>query len=126
MIITKTKLTKEKLILLKKWSSIISKQYNSQVYLVGSACIKDDYRDVDIVCVISDENFESKYMNVDDWISEGKTGLWSDNRWKWSNECIKIWGECCKQTMLNIDFKIIPEKYHMAESKDNPIYKLND
>lgn len=111
---------------LRKWANDIRGFYGYPVYLVGSQVTdKTDPRDVDVCCIISDEDFERRYGSVDKWIDEGEDGLWTDIRWTWADDCIKKWQLGCDYTKLNLDFKVIPLKHHRKVYFGKPMYQLD-
>ena len=91
------------------WANSIRGLYGQPVFLVGSQITgKENPRDIDVVCAIPDDEFTIRFGDVNEWCQEGVTGLWTEIRWKWSDECIKRWKEGsleCGQG-YNIDFKI--------------------
>ena len=92
-----------------KWANQIRGFYGHPVYLVGSQITGSDRpRDVDIVCAIPDNEFELRYGSVDDWCQEGGTGLWTEVRWKWADDCSKKSLDGMRDTKLQIDFKVQP------------------
>lgn len=91
------------------WINRTAGYYGHPVYLVGSQITGSKTpRDVDIVCAIPDKEFELRFGNVDDWMQEGGTGLWTDVRWKWASRCAKDSLDGMKETKLQIDFKVQP------------------
>jgi predicted nucleotidyltransferase len=88
------------------------------VYLVGSVLKKDNPRDIDILCVIPDDDFEKIFnLKPNQWKEEGKTGNWSNERYRWGSKCIAIAGILAKRLNSNVDFKFIPERFFI-ENKD--------
>ena len=76
-------------------------------YLVGSALEKQDWRDVDIRYIMSDEEFSSLFPNVD--LTYG-TAIWEfDPRWLLFTTSIAQW--MSKETGLPIDFQIQPQTF---------------
>ena len=125
----KLKLPLEKNHPLVKWANQIQEFYGYNVMLVGSQITgSESPRDVDIVCAIPDREFELRYGSVNDWVEQGKTGLWTEIRWKWANDCIKKSSDIIKSTGIQIDFKVQPmmvfNKYKHIH-KQFPPHKLN-
>lgn len=112
-----------------RWANSIRGLYGQPVYLVGSQITgKENPRDVDVVCAIPDDEFTIRFGDVNDWMQEGGTGLWTEIRWKWSDECIKRWKEASLETGLNVDFKIQPFaqfKGYKHIHEQFPPYKLD-
>lgn len=107
------------------WANSIRVHYGYPVYLVGSQLTdKENPRDVDVICAIPDDEFTSKFGDVNKWIEEGLTGQYSEIRLKWIDECIKRWKEAVIETNLNIDFKIQPESMFNQLKSIHKIYKL--
>lgn len=94
---------------LTKWSNQISGFYGHPIYLVGSQITgSDSPRDVDIICPIPNKEFELRYGDINEWLTEGGTGIWTDIRWKWANDCTKRSLDGMRCTDLKIDFKVQP------------------
>jgi hypothetical protein len=90
---------------LSKWACQIAGRFSSPVYLVGSALTKEYPRDIDVVVILSDEDFFNRYglkaietQVVGDTVDEKYRRYWEDvaklTRWASMNH------------NLNIDFKI--------------------
>lgn len=79
--------------------------------VVGSVLSNDNPRDVDMVLVMTDCDFEKRFMSVEEWVEQGKSGKWFRPRYKWSRACIKLSRIIEKRmgTRLGIDLKIIPK-----------------
>ena len=111
------------------WANSIRAYYGHPVYLVGSQLTdKENPRDVDVVCAIPDDEFTLRFGDVNEWMTEGITGQYTEIRWGWADECIKRWKEACIETNLNIDFKIQPMcafKGYEHIHKLFPPYKLD-
>jgi hypothetical protein len=104
--------------LLVRWANGVRGFYGYPVYLVGSQLTdKLNPRDVDVICFLPKEIFELRYGNYDEWCSEGCTGLWTNIRWVWSDDCVKRSYEGMRYTDLLIDFKV----YSDNEEKGFPI-----
>jgi predicted nucleotidyltransferase len=108
-----------------QWANSIRGFYGFPVYLVGSVLTKKDYRDIDVICIISDVDFRLRYGDVKIWGGEMESGLWTDISWKWSDDCIKKWRQGCKYTDLNLDFKVYPQTYQEYEFGHLPKLKLD-
>lgn len=92
-----------------KWANEIRGFYGHPVLLVGSQIMgQENPRDIDIVCAIPDEEFELRYGKVGIWLQEGETGLWTEVRWKWADDCVKKSLDGMRDTKLQIDFKVQP------------------
>jgi len=95
--------------LLVRWTNSIRGFYGHPVLLVGSQITgKENPRDVDGVCAIPDEEFQLRYGSVNDWMQEGGTGLWTEVRWRWSDDCVKRALDGMDYTGLIVDFKVQP------------------
>ena len=82
--------------------------YYSPVYLVGSCLQHQWYNDVDIVVIMSDENFERRYGSIEQYLDEMSMVENIVVRRKWAEDCHKRWVQLCDYTGLNIDFKTQP------------------
>lgn len=87
--------------------------YGEPVYLVGSALLEPNTkpRDWDIRIELPDDVFSVKYGNIDDWITEGENGNWSQVRWRWSDDCVKQSRKISAALGLNVDFQVYPIGY---------------
>lgn len=106
--------------------------YNNPVYLVGSQLDSDNPRDVDIVCIISDEEFKLRWLrtwclgdnNLKDEIDKFylgiHTGIHETEHWEWYRDMWKKTLYGLKMTKLPIDFKVQAQSYadsHYLEKK---------
>lgn len=80
---------------LHQWAYAVKQVFGGSVYLVGSALTEKNTRDVDVVCILDDEEFQRVFGSDDG----------SEWNWRWAGICIAFseWGR--SQTGLNIDFK---------------------
>lgn len=99
--------------------------YYSPVYLVGSVLTKKDFNDVDIVVVLSDENFERRYGSIKQYQLENDMPRGLDVRKKWAEDCYKRWKIISNFTGLNIDFKT-QSKTIASQHKNKPHLRLDD
>jgi hypothetical protein len=81
------------------------------IWLCGSFLRKKNPRDVDIRVNLPDSDFKRMFGDPKKWETEGDRGTWTDLRWKWSDECVKMSRWWFEHTGLNIDFQIYPESY---------------
>jgi len=92
-----------------RWANSISVFYGHPVYLVGSQLTGKQYpSDIDLVCPIPDEEFDARYGDLGDWLQEGGTGIYTDVRWDWANDCHKRSIDGMLSTKRVIDFKVQP------------------
>ena len=109
--------------------------YGHPVYLVGSALIKDSPRDYDLICIIPDIEFITRYAydtlalhredeiikEVEKWELGCNDGLSGDTFWRWSDDCLKKSLSGTRYTRKYIDFKVLPAsndlKYYEKHSK---------
>lgn len=113
---------------LRRWANLIRGHYGHPVYLCGSWVKgKENPRDIDIICIIPDEEFEMRYGPVKDWEEEGRTGIWTEGRWKWADDCAKKWrhGQQFIQNRGTIDFKVLPQSHHDASGEKDRVYQLD-
>lgn len=99
--------------------------YYSPVYLVGSALARKDYNDVDVVVVMTDENFQRRYGSLTDYFRENNENIPTNVRQKWAVDCYKRWEMICDFTGLNIDFKTQSKSISMRH-KDKPYLRLDN
>lgn len=79
------------------------------IYLVGSAIERADWRDVDVVMIMSDEEFEKEFPHATASTFE------MDPKWLINSVTISDW--LSKQTGLPIDFKIQAQEWANALHK---------
>lgn len=95
-----------------RWANAINGFYGAPVYLVGSQITgAEDPRDVDVICVLPDEDFEIRYGSVAQWVDQGESGMWDVVRRKWSQDCVKKSTHGIRETRLDIDFKVLPKSW---------------
>jgi len=114
--------------------------YRAPVYLVGSALLDFNAkpRDWDIRVVLKDKDFARRYAPAGplvmrgksyeamwNWVEEMSTGLWTETRWNWSNDCVKRSKEVARRLSINVDFQTMPETYARAQYKIQPRYRLD-
>jgi hypothetical protein len=71
------------------------------IYLVGSVMERRDFRDVDVRCMLDDDDFARRFPSVPAG-SEGHSDPW------WALVCASISRSLSMQTGLRIDFQIQP------------------
>lgn len=92
-----------------RWANSISAFYGHPLYLVGSQITgKENPSDVDIVCPIPDDEFTLRYGSCEAWCDEGCTGLYTEIKWDWADDCLKRSLSAMRETGLRVDFKIQP------------------
>lgn len=74
-------------------------------YLVGSALERPDWRDIDVVFILSDDEFRREFPNAE--IAQGAFELDA----KWMLNSIGISMLLAKQTGLPVDFKMQPQTW---------------
>lgn len=70
--------------------------FDWNVYLVGSSMKKRDFRDVDIRCILDDDEFDKLFPGVGN-------NTWTDAKWSLLCSSISAWLK--NQTNLPIDFQ---------------------
>jgi len=92
---------------LNQWAFAVKKVFGGSVYHVGSSLTKKDARDVDVVCILDDEEFVKLFGSM-------HFGEWD---WKWAGLCTAFseWGRT--STGLNIDFKFQPVSFANEKHK---------
>lgn len=93
-----------------RWANSIRAFYGHPVYLVGSQLTdKPNPRDVDVVCILPDEEFSLRYGDVNEWRHESCTSQYTEDvYWAWSDDCVKKSLGGMKETGLKIDFRVYP------------------
>ena len=88
-------------------------------YLVGSVLNKNNPRDIDIICVIPNKNFEKIFkISPKKWRTEGLTGNWSKERWEWCRLTISTCKILARRLNSNVDFKFIPKLVYYMEPNE--------
>lgn len=81
-------------------------------YLVGSAIQKADWRDVDVRLILSDEDFQRRFPDVQGLLA----AVWEhDSLWLLTTVSITAWLR--DQTGLPVDFQIQPQTFANAWHK---------
>jgi hypothetical protein len=90
--------------------------YGVPVYLVGSALMdaNEKPRDWDFRITLSDADFATRYGDPKAWVDEGRTGKWTDVRWRWSDDCVKQSKVASSRLQLNCDVQVYPASYAKA------------
>ncbi len=81
------------------------------IYLVGSALERPDFRDVDVVCILADEDFAQLFPDVHHVASNGAY-FESDPRWLLLSVSLSNW--LSEQVGLPVDFKFQPMTFANA------------
>jgi hypothetical protein len=76
---------------------ILNEAFGTHNYLVGSALTSRDHRDVDVRCILPDEEFDKLFPDA-------RTGYQYQARWSLICAAISEW--MAKRTGLQIDFQI--------------------
>lgn len=71
-------------------------------HLVGSALVRSDWRDIDVVCLMRDENFVREFPQAE--LSSGSFQL--DTKWMLNSITLSNW--LSEQSGLPVDFKMQP------------------
>ncbi len=75
---------------------ILVEAYGYHIYLVGSCLVKRDYRDVDVRCILDDDEFDAMFPGISEtW--------YVDARWSIQNVALSEW--LAARTGLPIDFQ---------------------
>jgi len=82
--------------------------YGYNIYLVGSAIARRDYRDVDVRCILPDEEYARMFPGI-------CCNPSLDARWSLMVSAISLW--LSKRTGLRIDFQIQQQTAANAEFK---------
>jgi len=105
--------------LIVRWANRMRAYYGHPVYMVGSQLMdKENPNDVDIICIIPDDEFETRFMNIDRWHQEQGEGRFSEEYWRWTERNIKDSLDGMVHTGWNIDFKVYCATYNKAFPED--------
>jgi hypothetical protein len=121
------KLPLDPLNLVARWANIMAGRYRHPVYLVGSQLHSEKPRDIDLVCVIPDEEFKARYGcdDVEKWVNDYKSGMYDDSIWDWcadvSNQALHGMRFC----RMQIDFKVIPASYDKIDYTGKPKVRID-
>jgi hypothetical protein len=107
------------------WANSIRAFYGHPIYLVGSQLTeKENPRDIDIVCIIPNNEFELRYGSLNKWCDESGTGVYTEVRWSWADDCLKRSLSGMQETGYSIDFKIQAKTIALGY-EDKPKLKLD-
>ena len=111
--------------------------YGHPVYLVGSQLTSETPRDVDLICIIPDEEFKMRWF-PDWWTGSDDpkeaiekfylgihTGIHKEEHWHWYQDMKKQSLFGMKGAHLPIDFKIQAESYSVSHYIDSPKKRLD-
>jgi len=111
--------------------------YGHPVYLVGSQLTSGEPKDVDVVCIIPDDEFKLRWF-PDWWMGEGMikeeiekfylgihTGIHTEEHWNWYADMCKKTLFGIKPTNLPIDFKVQAQSYADSHYKNRPKIRLD-
>lgn len=110
---------------LEGWANQIAGKLGAPVYLVGSALREKYVRDVDVVVILSQEDFVARYGPPETWMFHHFLPNWSDGSLRWATEIAKVGAEASRNTSLNIDFKIQPLRHAISMYSDRPRLRLD-
>ena len=96
---------------LSRWSNKPAGFYGAAVFLVGSSLFRDDYRDIDIVIVIEDSDFEMRYGSIEKFREESETWMFTNISWSYFKDCLKRVRHGYKEVNLVLDVKIQSETF---------------
>jgi hypothetical protein len=92
------------------WANQLCGFYAGAAYLVGSSVMRPDFRDVDVVFVITDEDFEMRYGNkYDVWEQRVYPNKQTEASWRYYKDRIKRIRDGYGCTKLELDVKIQSE-----------------
>lgn len=94
---------------LRGWANQMAARYGHPVYLVGSALVEDNPRDVDLAVVLPDEEFKNRFGGTyNEAMRLGPTPEGPQPRW--CAEVAKLSRQACRyHPGANIDFKVQDE-----------------
>ena len=111
---------------LSRWANRMRAYYGHPVYLVGSQLTdKEIPSDVDVICIIPDNEFQLRFCDVGLWHHEIGTCMFTEKGvWGWSDRCIKDALDGMAHTQMPIDFKVYCQTYANA-FKDKPKVRID-
>jgi len=96
------------------------------IYLVGSGVYKENPRDLDIVAIYSQHDFETIYGPIDQWRAETKAGIWTEDcKLEWCKDVMDCIYEGWKLGLTKpmLDFKICWEgQFDPVKNKTKLLY----
>lgn len=115
---------------LRGWANQIAARYGHPVYLVGSALTEEHPRDVDVVCILPDDEFFARFGC--DWTatnllgSIGGVDVEHGSRWyaevaKLSRYATKVHGN----GRTNIDFKVQSTSWQLAREAGKRMLRID-
>lgn len=115
---------------LRRWANSLRAYYGHPVYMIGSQLNPgvEHPHDIDVVCILPDDEFALRYGPLDEWMEQGLTGAYHTTRWRWAREMHKRWREGVNETHLPIDFKVYPMAQHRGYANLHavvPPYRLD-
>lgn len=92
------------------FAKIVTANLECNVYLVGSALIKPNPRDIDIRAIMPIPQFKKLFGPIPQYLEESETGLWTKNcKIKWSDKCRLFFYISSAINIKNLDFQICYE-----------------
>lgn len=112
---------------LRGWANQIAARFGYPVYLVGSSLREVDPRDVDVVCVIPDEDFCDRYGCH--WAECQLMGPTEKGR-KWYADMAKLVRYAMQyhrmfRGRVNLDFKVQSVSWASSRSKEQPRIRID-
>lgn len=124
--------------LLIRWANHIAGFYGHPVYLVGSQLHKDNPRDVDLVCIIPDDEFVTRFINqfevighndlekCEQWYLRWQSGLYNESNWVWAKDVSHKSLQGMRFTSMNVDLKILSRLMQDKNYQNKPIMKISE
>lgn len=110
--------------ILARWANHVRGFYGHPVYLVGSALTKEEPRDIDVICILPDEEFKHRYgiKNIEQFFRDKILGDFSKPHWNLVDDYLKKTKHGWRFTKMNIDFKVKAEyenkNFHYTSKKE--------
>lgn len=123
--------------LLVRYANGIAGFYGHPVYLVGSQLYKDHPRDVDLACIIPNNEFVKRYINqvevvgttdeekCEQWGLRYQSGLYNESNWAWAKDVSHKSLQGMDYTRMAIDLKVYPQQYQDDNFGDKPKLKIS-
>lgn len=99
-------------------AAVLNEAFGYHNYLVGSSIERRDFRDVDIRCILSDEEFDRLFQPYLPQTISGQTLINYATNARWSLVCSAISEWLSSRTGLKIDFQI--QRQTEANTEDGP------
>lgn len=80
--------------------------YNAAVFLTGSSLMREGYRDIDMVIVVTDDDFAMMYGPPEQFDSEHESWMFTHTSWSYYKDRMKRVRDTHRRIGLYVDVKI--------------------